>query len=190
MKNFAVLASGKGSNLQAILSAVKEKKIKANLNVVVSDNRDAFALKRAIKEKIATVVVDPKSFKSRKDMDKAIVKELKSFGIDFVILAGYMRILSPYFVKAYKNRILNIHPALLPSFKGAHAIRDAFRYGVRITGVTVHLVDEKVDHGFVIAQESVQIRDKETFKSLEARIHKVEHKLYPEVISRFAKGCF
>ncbi|MDD3374324.1 MAG: phosphoribosylglycinamide formyltransferase [Candidatus Omnitrophica bacterium] len=185
MKNFAVLVSGNGSNLQAIIDALGKKKINAKLNVVVSDNRNAFALKRALKAGIATVVVDPKAFKNRKEMDKAIIKELKSFGVDFVVLAGYMRILSPYFVKAYKKKILNIHPALLPLFKGAHAIKDAFDSGVKKTGVTVHFVDEKVDHGPIIAQESICIKKGESLKSLEARIHKVEHKLYPKVIQLF-----
>ncbi|MDP8264033.1 MAG: phosphoribosylglycinamide formyltransferase [Candidatus Aceula lacicola] len=186
--NFAVLASGNGSNLQAIIDAIKKKKIKANLNVVISDKKDAFVLKRALKAGIPTVVIDLKFFKSRASMDKAIVKELKGFGIDFVVLAGYMRILSSYFVKAYKNKILNIHPALLPLFKGAHAIRDAFDAGVKTTGVTVHFVDEKVDHGPIIAQESLRIKKGESLKSLEARIHKVEHKMYPKVIDFFAKG--
>ena len=186
--NFAVLASGNGSNLQAIIDVINKKKICAKLNVVISDNKNAFALTRALKAGIATVVVDPKAFENRKEMDKAIVKELKSFGVDFVILAGYMRILSPYFVKAYKEKILNIHPALLPAFKGAHAIKDAFDSGVKTTGVTVHFVDEQVDHGVIIAQESVRIKKQESLKSLEARIHKVEHKLYPKVISLFSKG--
>jgi phosphoribosylglycinamide formyltransferase-1 len=134
------------------------------------------------------VVVDPKKFSSRVLMDKAIVSELKSFGVDFIVLAGYMRILSPYFVKTFRNKILNIHPALLPSFKGAHAIKDAFQAGVSSTGVTVHLVDDKVDHGPIIAQEALQIKRGDTLKTLEARIHKLEHKMYPKVIDLFARG--
>jgi len=183
--NFAVLASGNGSNLQAIIDAIKKKKIRSKLNVVVSDNKNAFALTRALKASISTVVVDPKAFQDRKEMDKTIVKELKRFGVDFVVLAGYMRILSPYFVKAYKEKILNIHPALLPLFKGAHAIKDAFDAGVKTTGVTVHFVDEKVDHGLIVMQESLKIKKGESLKSLEARIHKIEHKIYPKAISFF-----
>ncbi len=188
MKRFAVFASGNGSNLQAIIDALKKKKIRADLVVVVSDNKDAFALKRALKAGIITVVVDRKKFNSRVAMDKAIIAELKSFSVDFIVLAGYMRILSPYFVKKYRNKILNIHPALLPAFKGGHAIKDAFEAGVKKTGVTIHFVDEKVDHGPIIAQKALAIRKKDTLATLEARIHKLEHALYPKVIDAFARG--
>lgn len=188
MKNFAVFASGNGSNLQAIIDASKKKKIRANLVVVVSDNKNAFALKRALKAGIITVVVDPKKFKTRVAMDKAIVAELKRFGIDFIVLAGYMRILSPYFVKKFRNKILNIHPALLPAFKGGHAIKDAFDAGVKRTGVTIHFVDEEVDHGPILAQKAISIKKNDTLATLEARIHTLEHALYPKVISAFARG--
>lgn len=187
MKRFAVFASGHGSNLQAIIDSIKKKKINGELCVVVSDNKNAYALKRALRAGIATVVVDPKKFKSRQTFDKAIIGELKSFSVDFVVLAGYMRILSPYFVKMFRKKILNIHPALLPSFKGAHAIKDAFEAGVAKTGVTVHFVDEQVDHGPIIAQEALAIRKRDTLKTLEARIHALEHKLYPRVIDAFAR---
>jgi len=188
MKQFAVFASGYGSNLQAILDALKKKKIQAHLCVVVSDKKDAFALTRALKAGIPTVVFDPKAFKTREAMDRAIVQELKNFGVDFIVLAGYMRILSAYFVKTFRDKILNIHPALLPSFKGAHAIKDAFEAGVASTGVTVHLVDEQVDHGPIIAQKALPIKKNDTLKILEARIHKLEHNLYPKVIDLFAKN--
>ncbi|MFA6379382.1 MAG: phosphoribosylglycinamide formyltransferase [Candidatus Omnitrophota bacterium] len=187
MKRFAVFASGNGSNLQAIIDALKKKKIAAELCVVVSDNKEAFALTRALKAGIPTVVVDPKAFKDRTAMDRAIIKELKAFHVDFVVLAGYMRILSPDFVKTFRHKILNIHPALLPSFKGAHAIKDAFTSGVSSTGVTVHLVDEKVDHGPVIAQEALKIKKADTLKTLEARIHRLEHAMYPKIVDRFAR---
>ncbi len=188
MKRFAVFASGNGSNLQAIINALEKKKIAATLAVVISDKKDAFALKRALKAGIPTVTVDPKAFKDRVAMDKAIIKELKSFHVDFVVLAGYMRILSAYFVRTFRNKVLNIHPALLPSFKGAHAIKDAFESGAISTGVTVHFVDEEIDHGPVISQEALRIRKTDTLKTLEARIHKLEHKIYPRVIDLFAKG--
>jgi len=188
MKRFAVFASGQGSNLQAIIDALKKKKIKALLAVVISDNKNAFALTRALKAGIPTVVFDPKAFNSRAVMDKAIVKELKVFNVDFVVLAGYMRILSPDFVKVFRHKILNIHPALLPSFKGAHAIKDAFDAGAASTGVTVHFVDEQVDHGPIIAQDALQIKKTDTLKTLEARIHKLEHKIYPKVVDLFARG--
>lgn len=188
MKQFAVLASGNGSNLQAIIDALKAKKIAARLSVVISDKKDALALTRALKAGIPTVVFDPQAFKSREAMDRAILRELRNFNIDFVVLAGYMRILSPAFVKALQKKILNIHPALLPSFKGGHAIKDAFEAGVSTTGVTVHFVDEEVDHGPVIAQEALQIRKTDTLKMLEARIHKLEHKMYPRIVDLFARG--
>lgn len=188
MKRFAVFASGYGSNLQAIIDALKKNKISARLCLVLSDNKNAFALKRALKAGIPTVTFDPQTFATRQAMDRAMIKELRVFHIDFVVLAGYMRILSPVFVKAFRNKILNIHPSLLPSFKGAHAIKDAFDYGVRSTGVTVHLVDEKVDHGPILAQEALSIRTKDTLRTLEARIHRTEHKMYPKIIDLFARG--
>lgn len=188
MKRFAVFASGYGSNLQAIIDALKKDKISARLCLVISDNKKAFALTRALRAGIPTVTFDPQAFVTRQEMDRAMIKELRTFHVDFVVLAGYMRILSPVFVKAFHNKILNIHPSLLPSFKGAHAIKDAFDYGVRSTGVTVHLVDEKVDHGPILAQEALSIRAKDTLQTLEARIHRTEHKMYPKIIDLFAKG--
>lgn len=187
--NFAVLASGKGSNLQAVLSALKAGKIKAKLKVVFSDRADALALARAVKAKVPAVAhISPKTFPTREAFDAAVVDLLKKEGVDFVVLAGYMRILSPVFIRAFRNRILNIHPALLPAFKGGHAIKDALDYGAKVTGVTVHLVDEEVDHGPIIAQVPVEIRPKDTLATLEARIHKAEHALYPKVIDLFARG--
>lgn len=186
--NFAVLASGNGSNLQAIIAAVKAKKIKANLALVLSDKTDAFALVRARKAKIPAVVINPKDFSDKESFDRAMVEQLRQSDVDFVILAGFMRILSVYFIKSFPNKILNIHPSLLPAFKGAHAIQDAFDYGVKVTGVTVHFVDEQIDHGAIILQEAVKILPKDTLKTLEQRIHRVEHALYPRVINIFATG--
>ena len=187
--NFAVLASGKGSNLQAILDAVKAGKVRARLKVVFSDKADALALARAVKAKVPTVAhIPPKTFPTREAFDAAVVDFLRKEDVDFVVLAGYMRILSPVFVQAFRNKILNIHPALLPSFKGGHAIQDALDHGVKVTGVTVHLVDEEVDHGPIIAQVPVDIRPKDTLGSLEERIHKAEHALYPKVIDQFSRG--
>jgi phosphoribosylglycinamide formyltransferase-1 len=130
----------------------------------------------------------PKLHSSREAYDKAVITLLKQEGVDCVVLAGYMRILSPVFIRAFKDRILNIHPALLPAFKGGTAINDALGYGAKMTGVTVHIVDEEVDHGPIVAQAAVPIGPAETRSSLEAKIHKVEHRLYPQVIGLFAKG--
>lgn len=186
--NIAVFASGRGTNLQAIIDAVKRGRIKANLALVVSDNKNAYALKRAGRAKIKTLVIDARNFKTRQDFDQEVSRHLEQERIDLIILAGFMRILSPWFVSKYKNRILNIHPALLPSFKGAHAIQDAFNCGVKITGVTVHFVDKLTDHGPIILQGELKLKEADTLKSLEARIHKLEHKLYPEAIRLFTQG--
>ncbi len=186
--NFAVLASGNGSNLQAIIEAVKKGKIKGVLKVVLSDKADAFALTRAEKAGIPSVVIDPKDYVSREAFDEALVKILKKENVQLVVLAGFMRILSPVFIKAFANHIINVHPALLPAFKGSHAIQDALEYGVSVTGVTVHFVDEKVDHGAIIAQVPVAIDPRDSLDALSQRIHKVEHELYPKVIDLFLKG--
>jgi phosphoribosylglycinamide formyltransferase-1 len=187
--NFAVFASGNGSNLQAIIDVCRKKKIAAELRMVFSDRPDAFALDRARKAGIPVVAwMEPKTFSSREAFDRAVVRLLRAEGVDFIVLAGFMRILSPAFIRAYKNRILNIHPALLPAFKGAHAIDDALAAGVKETGVTVHFVDEKVDHGPIILQEAVAVKSRDTAATLAARIHKVEHRLYPKAVDLFAKG--
>lgn len=186
--NIAVFCSGKGTNLQAIIDAIKQGKIKANLSLVVSDNPDAYALVRAKEAGIATVVVDPNNFSNREEFEKKIIEHLERKNIELICLAGFMRILSPSFVQRYKNRILNIHPALLPSFKGAHGVKDALEYGVKITGPTVHFVDEKMDHGPIILQSVVEVKDDDTEDTLAERIHKEEHKIYPEAIRLFVEG--
>jgi phosphoribosylglycinamide formyltransferase-1 len=187
--NFAVLASGHGSNLQAIIDAKKRGKIKGELKLVISDKADALALVRARKAGVKTVLfVDPKNFPSREDFDDELVAILRKEKIGLVVLAGFMRILSPVFIKAFRHKIINVHPALLPAFKGAHAVKDALAYGVKVTGVTVHFVDEQVDHGAIIAQAPVEIKPKDTLASLSKRIHKVEHTLYPKVVDLFLHG--
>ncbi len=187
--NFAVLASGNGSNLQAILDALKKGRIKGRLTTVISDRQEAFALTRARKAGVKTVLaIDPQDFASRGAFDAALVKALKKDKVGLIVLAGFMRILSPVFVKAFRNRIINIHPAILPSFKGAHAVKDALTYGVKVTGVTVHLVDEEVDHGAIIAQVPVEVLVRDTEASLAGRIHQAEHVIYPKVIDLFLRG--
>jgi phosphoribosylglycinamide formyltransferase-1 len=186
--NFAVLASGNGSNLQAIIKAVKAKQIKANLVLVFSDKADAFALTRARKARIPAHVLNPKEFSDRESFDRALIDLLRQHKVDFIVLAGFMRILSPLFIRAYANKILNIHPSLLPAFKGGQAIRDAFDYGVKVTGVTVHFVDEEIDHGAVILQEAVPVLPNDTLQKLEQKIHRAEHKIYSRAIHLFATG--
>mgnify|MGYP000415597723 CR=1 FL=1 len=184
----AILASGNGSNFEAIVKAVEKGKLKGiKVALLITDKKEAFVRKRAQKHKIKDIFIDPKNFKNRVLFDKYIVNILKKENIELVILAGFMRILSPYFVKVFKNRILNIHPALLPAFKGVDAIKRAYNYGVKVTGVTIHFVNEDVDCGPIILQTPLCIREGENLKNLEKRIHKLEHKLYPEAIKLFTE---
>jgi len=186
--NLGVLVSGRGTNLQAIIEAIQEGKIEGRISIVLSDNREAYALNRAAQNNLETRYVDFKSFKNREDYDKKIVEYLKEKNVELVVLAGYMRILTPYFIKVYKNRIMNIHPALLPSFPGLNAQRQALEYGVKISGCTVHFVDEGVDSGPIILQRAVEVKDEDTEESLAERILKEEHQIYPQAIQLFAQG--
>ena len=186
--NFAVFASGNGGNLQAIISALRAKKVRAALRLVISDRADAYALVRARKAKIPTLCLDPKEFATREAFDREVLAHLKERHIDFIVLAGYMRLFSSHFIRSYPNKILNIHPALLPAFKGTHGIRDAFQYGVKVTGATVHFVVEAMDAGAIILQEAVAVSPKDTEASLARKIHRVEHRIYPKAIDLFARG--
>ena len=186
--NIAVLCSGSGTNLQAIIDGVKTGYIPARIALVVSDNKNAFALERAKSAGIETLVLNTKDFKGREAFDKEIVKNLKAKDVGLVVLAGFMRLLSPYFIKEYKNKIMNIHPALLPAFKGTQGIKDALEYGAKVTGPTVHFVDEELDHGPIILQRAVEIKGDDTEASLLERVHEEEHKIYPEAIKLFAEG--
>ncbi len=188
MINIGVLASGRGTNLQAIIEAVEEGRIEGKIKIVISDNRDAFALKRAEQHNIETRYINFKEFKDREDYDREIIKILKEKKVDLVVLAGYMRILSPYFVRTYKNKIMNIHPALLPSFPGLHAQKQAVEYGVKVSGCTVHFVDEGVDSGPIILQKAVEVSDDDTEESLAEKILKEEHQIYPRAIQLFSEG--
>ena len=188
MINIGVLASGRGTNLQAIIEAIEEGEIEGRINIVISDNSDAYALKRAKQYNIDTRYINFKSYKNREDYDKEIIKALEEKKIDLVVLAGYMRILSPFFINAYKNKIMNIHPALLPSFPGLHAQRQAVEYGAKVSGCTVHFVDEGVDSGPIVLQKSVEVKDDDTEELLEERILKEEHQIYPKAIQLFSEG--
>jgi phosphoribosylglycinamide formyltransferase-1 len=188
MMNIAVLASGRGSNFASIIRARKRGLIKANLSLLLTDNPEARAIQKAKAACIKVVIVKREDFASKQDFEETIIRVLKENKIDLIILAGFMRMLSPAFVRRFRNKILNIHPALLPSFKGSYGIKDAFIYGAKATGVTVHFVDEKMDHGPIILQSPVMIGEKDTLATLEEKIHKVEHKLYPEAIKLFVSG--
>ncbi len=186
--NIAVFCSGYGSNFQAIVDASKKKLFDANVTIMVCDNKGAFALERAKKENIKTLLVLKENFKTREDFENKIIDRLEKEDIELICLAGFMRVLSPRLVKRYENRILNIHPALLPSFKGTHGIKDAFEYGVKVTGVTVHIATEQLDFGPIILQEAVRIEEDDTEETLEKKIHAVEHSLYPKAIRLFTEG--
>jgi phosphoribosylglycinamide formyltransferase 1 len=179
----AVLASGSGTNLQALLDHPA-----IGVVLVVSDRRDAGALSRAPDAGIEALHLDPKAFGSREDHDAALVRLLEDREIDLVCLAGYMRILSPVAVRAFDGRIVNVHPSLLPAFPGAHAVQDALEWGVKVTGCTVHLVDEEVDHGPILAQESVPVLKDDDEESLLGRIQAVEHRLYPATVQAWLEG--
>jgi phosphoribosylglycinamide formyltransferase-1 len=186
--NIAVLASGRGTNFSAIIRAVKRGKIKANLSLLVCDNPQAGAISRAKRAGIKVALVERKDFSATTDFESKIIQQLEENNIDLIVLAGFMRLISAEFVKKYEGRILNIHPAILPSFKGTQGIKDAFDYGVKVTGVTVHFVDTELDHGPIILQEAVKIEEDDTLASLEAKTHKLEHRLYPEAIRLYVEG--
>jgi len=186
--NIAVFVSGNGTNLQALIDAQKRAELDSGkITLVISDKSDAFALQRAGEADIATFVLDPHEFKSREEYDKKIIEELEKKSIELILLAGFMRIFSDHFIARYKNRILNIHPTLLPAFKGAHGIRDVFQAGVKETGVTIHFVTEELDAGPIILQSRILVAEDETLETLEEKIHAEEHKLYPHVVRLFVQ---
>lgn len=185
---FAVLISGKGTNLQAILDAKARGAIDSELAVVISNKEDAFGLERAKAFGVETVFADPSQFDSRDAFDQHLLLLLSSYGVDFVVLAGYMRILSDSFIDAYEGRLLNIHPSLLPQFKGAKAIREAFETKVSETGATVHFVVKELDSGPIILQKAVSINSTDTLEDVADKIHAVEHDIYPEAIHYFEQG--
>ena len=178
----AVFCSGEGTNLQAILNAVRAGRIPARVTLVISDRPRANALRRATHAGVEARYVNPKAYRTRGAYERALITLLRARRVRLVCLAGFMRILSPVFVRRYRHRILNIHPALLPAFPGVHAVRDALAWGVQVTGVTVHLVDELVDHGPILLQEAVAIAPRDTCATLLRRLHRVEHQLYPKAI--------
>ena len=186
--NIAVFASGRGTNLQAIIDAVKAGKVKANIACVIGDRKDAFALERARRAGIEAIYIRSKDFSSCEEFDREAIRHLERHNVELVVLAGFMRLLSGYFVNKYRNRIMNIHPALLPSFKGTEGIKDAWDYGVKVTGPSVHFVTEDLDAGPIILQNPVAIEEDDTMETLEEKIHKAEHEIYPEAIRLFVEG--
>ncbi|MGB3095559.1 MAG: phosphoribosylglycinamide formyltransferase [Candidatus Deferrimicrobiaceae bacterium] len=186
--SIAVLVSGSGSNLQAIIDASERGEIPCRVGIVISNKADAYGLVRAKKHGIPTEVVDHKGFSTREEFDAKLVEVIRGTGAELVCLAGFMRVLTPVFVRAFPNRILNIHPALLPSFPGTHGPGQALSYGVRFSGCTVHFLDEGVDTGPVIVQAVVPLYDDDTEETLAARILVQEHRIYPMAIRLFFSG--
>jgi phosphoribosylglycinamide formyltransferase 1 len=183
-KRIGVISSGRGENLRHIIAATRSGYLPAIVAIVLTDQRDAGALKIAEQCSVKAVYLDPSGL-AREEYDRRLIEHLEAEGVDVVVLTGYMRILSSSFVEHYKNRILNIHPALLPSFRGMNAFQQALDYGVKWTGTTVHIVDEDVDHGPIIYQMPVPIRENDTHESLKARIQRAEYRAYPRAIKRF-----
>ncbi len=179
-----VLASGHGSNLQAILDAIDGGTLPARVGVILSNKKDAPALLRTK----PALFVDPNDYLERSQYDAHLATLLRQHGVDLVVLAGYMRLITPTLIAAYPERIINIHPSLLPAFPGLHAQRQALDYGVKVSGCTVHFVDEAVDHGPIIAQATVPVLQNDTEASLSARIRAEEHRLLPRAISLYAAG--
>lgn len=188
LMKLGVLCSGRGTDLQSIIDSITDKKLDAEISIVLTDKPNVMALTRAEKVGIKNICVDRKSFDNQADFEKSLLNELKTAEVDLVILAGFMRILSPSFVHEYKDRIMNIHPSLLPSFPGAHAHRDVLNYGVKISGCTVHFVDEGTDSGPIIMQAAVEVKDDDTEETLAARVLEQEHIIYPKAIQLFVEN--
>jgi phosphoribosylglycinamide formyltransferase 1 len=187
MKQIAVLASGQGSNLEAILEAIERGDVSGRVVLVISDRSRAPALEKARKRGIEALYLSPKDFKNRADYDRALIDQISGAGVHLVVLAGFMRLLSADFIKAFPQRIMNIHPSLLPAFPGLDGVEQAFNYGVKVTGCTVHFVDEGLDSGPVILQEAVPVIQHDTLLTLEQRIHASEHRLYSTAIDLFCR---
>ncbi|QTL98444.1 phosphoribosylglycinamide formyltransferase [Iocasia frigidifontis] len=188
MLKIAVLASGRGSNLQSIINSIEKASLSAEIRIVVSDNKDAGALDKARKHNIAARFIEPASYGSESNYEKAIIKVFEEKGIDLVVMAGFMRILGKDFIEYYQGQIMNIHPSLLPSFPGLHAQRQALEYGVKYTGCTVHFADQGMDTGPIILQAVVSIKDNDTEESLANRILEKEHVIYPEAIRLYSEN--
>jgi phosphoribosylglycinamide formyltransferase 1 len=183
-----VLVSGSGSNLQSIIDHIEAGTLDAEIKVVLSNNSDAYALERCRKHRISSIVIDHRRFDCRENYDRRVIAILESSGVELVVMAGFMRILSPEFFRAFPQRIINIHPALLPAFPGVHVQQQAVEYGVKFAGCTVHFADEGVDTGPIIIQSVVPVYEDDTADTLSTRILKEEHRIYPQAIQYYAEG--
>jgi phosphoribosylglycinamide formyltransferase-1 len=187
-KRIAVLASGRGSNFQAVIDAIQDGKIPATCAALVTDNPKAYAIERAKKAKIPVTIIDFASFPSREDYEKALLLAMQQVNADLFILAGYMRMVGADIVRSFPGKMMNIHPALLPAFPGLHAQRQAVHHGVKVSGCTVHFVDESLDGGPIILQRCVRVLENDDEDSLAERILRHEHECYPEAITLFCEG--
>lgn len=183
-----VLISGSGSNLQAIIDRCEAGELGSEVAVVISSRADAYGLVRAEQHGIARVVLPRKAFADEASYNSAIRDTLKEHDVELVVMAGYMRLLGKEVLDAYANRVVNLHPALLPSFAGAHGIKDALEYGVKVAGVTVHFANEVFDEGPIILQEALAVREDDTEETLAVRVHEIEHRILPEAIKLYAEG--
>lgn len=184
MKKVAIFASGSGTNFQAIADAIKADKLSAIIKLLVCDRPGAYSIERAVKECIPSFIFSAKEYASKEEYEIEILQKLEELEVDYIVLAGYMRLIGPTLLRNYEGRIINIHPSLLPSFPGKDAIGQALKANVKESGVTIHFVDEGMDTGPIIAQQAVQLNEKETIESLQAKIHEIEHKLYPQVLQQ------
>ncbi|GAB6066203.1 phosphoribosylglycinamide formyltransferase [Aquifex pyrophilus] len=187
MLKIGVLVSGRGSNLQAIIDSIEAGKVKASIEIVISDNPKAYAIERCKKHNIPYEVVERKNFKSKREFEEKIASILKERGVELVVLAGFMRILSENFLKHFPNKVINIHPSLIPAFQGLNAQKQALEFGVKFSGCTVHIVDESVDGGPVIVQAVVPVLPEDTEETLSERILRWEHKILPQTVQWFAE---
>lgn len=184
MKKIAVFASGSGSNFQAIIDAIQGGALNAEVALLVCDKREAFAIERAKKNNVKVFQFLPKNYENKQAFETEILQKLKELNIEWIALAGYMRLIGETLLKAYEGRIINIHPSLLPSFPGKDAIEQAYEAKVKVTGVTIHYVDEGMDTGPIIAQAPIFIEETDTVDVVRTKIQEIEHKLYPEVLQK------
>lgn len=185
--SIGVLASGRGTNLQSIINSIEEDRLEAKIGIVISDNADAKALSRAEEHGLKQQCIQRKDFASTKEYEAAMIEVLEKNNVELVAMAGFMKVLSSYFIQYYSNQIMNIHPSLLPAFPGTNAQKQAFEYGVKLSGCTVHFADERVDNGPIIMQAAVPVLEDDTVDSLSRRILAEEHRLYPEAIQLYAE---
>ena len=188
MLKIGVLVSGRGSNLQAIIDKIEDGYLNCNLKIVISDKKEARALARAEKHNIKSKFIDPEKYKTRINYENEMIKVFEKEEVDLLVMAGFMRILSPHFINHFENRIMNIHPSLLPAFTGLDAPKQALDYGVKISGCTVHFASEKMDSGPIIIQRAVEVKEGDTEEKLARRILKEEHKILPKAIKLYEKG--